>query len=145
MALRKRNIATGVYTINDTNSMDLSLVATVLSADLKLSAAAADASNTLISLDIQADGLRAQSAALFTAQADITSLDGRLDAEEALSVTFDSRLDAEEALSVTFDSRLDAEEALSTSLDGRIDALEADKNVTTQNTNYTVLSTDGLI
>jgi len=53
----------------------------------------------------------------------------RLAADNAL----DARLDAEEALSVSFDSRLDAEEALSTSFDTRLDVLEpvAPANVVT--------------
>lgn len=49
-----------VGSITDTNSIDLTVTGTALSADLKLSAAAAAASNTIVALDIQSDGLRAQ-------------------------------------------------------------------------------------
>lgn len=46
--------------VSDTNSINATLAANVLSADLNLSAAAASASNKIVALDIQADGLRAQ-------------------------------------------------------------------------------------
>lgn len=53
--------AIGVVTsIADTNSIDLDITTKVLTANLKLSSAAADASNQLVSLDIQSDGLRAE-------------------------------------------------------------------------------------
>lgn len=44
----------------DTNSIDLTLLADVLSADVKLSAASASALNQLVNLSIQSDGLKAQ-------------------------------------------------------------------------------------
>lgn len=49
-----------ITAVADTNSIDLTIAATVLTADLKLSAVAAAAANQLVSLDVQADGLRAQ-------------------------------------------------------------------------------------
>lgn len=49
-----------VASVTDTNSIDLTITGTTLSADLKLSAAAAGAGNQLVNLDIQSDGLRAR-------------------------------------------------------------------------------------
>lgn len=62
-------------TVTDTNSIDLTKSGVDLSADLRLSAAAADAGNVLISNDIQVDGLRSQidpdTIPQFTAKADL--------------------------------------------------------------------------
>lgn len=49
-----------ITSVTDTNSVDLTVTGTALSADVKLSAAAASAGNTKVNLDIQTDGLRAQ-------------------------------------------------------------------------------------
>lgn len=49
-----------ITSVTDTNSVDLTVAANSLSADVKLSAAAASAGNTKVNLDIQSDGLRAQ-------------------------------------------------------------------------------------
>lgn len=52
--------AGAIASVGDTNSIDLTVTLGTLTADLKLSAAAATAGSTIVNLDIQADGLRAQ-------------------------------------------------------------------------------------
>lgn len=58
-----------IESVTDTNSINLTLTGTALSADLKLSSTGADASNQLVSLIIETDGLRAQilDSAIFSA------------------------------------------------------------------------------
>ena len=49
-----------VTAVSDTNSIDLNVTLGVLSGNLKLSAASADAGNTLVNLSIKSDGLFAE-------------------------------------------------------------------------------------
>lgn len=49
-----------IVSVSDTNSIDLTITGSDLSADLKLSAASASPSNQLVSLSIELDGLKAQ-------------------------------------------------------------------------------------
>lgn len=49
-----------VTSVTDTNSVDLTVTGTALSADVKLSAHAADAGNTIVALNTETDGLRAE-------------------------------------------------------------------------------------
>lgn len=65
-----------IFGVSDTNSMNLTVISNILSADLKLSAMGPDLNNTAIDLSIQTDGLKAQ-----IPNAD-TSTDGALTATD---------------------------------------------------------------
>lgn len=54
------NLFGGILGVTDTNSVDLTIAANAVSADLNLSAAAASAANQLVTLSIESDGLKAQ-------------------------------------------------------------------------------------